>query len=354
MVWSNPQVQSLTKKFVAVADELHDLRTGTSKEAEFFQDIFQQKEKHPGHQGVFLATPSGRLLASSTCYEAEKVKALLRDGLEKWNKLSTEERLQPNGDLLGESVGDRASDFYPEDGLVLRVTVRDLPADKLTASRNPRWHRYYVWFNRAEVDSMLPQRVEAGQTRVVPNELSTRIATLALLDKGRVDGFTRPFRDADVVGAKLIFTVVEADEFTVRLEISGITATKTRDAQAFISNMPKYEDIPQYRGVKTSILGKATFDRDSRRFVEFQMIATGTRVGGAYVGRAPDDWGQSPIGFSFALGQSSPAERIAPEFPGRYPWLTQLLAGEDFADSGQGLDGRNDKGRSVGQYPSVH
>ena len=180
--------------------------------------------------------------------------------------MPSEERLQPKSDLIGEAVGDRATDFYPEDGLVLRVTARDLPEDNLSTGRNPRWHRYYMWFNRMEVESMLPRRLEAGQTREVPDDLSTRIAALALLDKGRVDGFTRPFRKADIQHAELTFTVVEADDSTVQVDISGRTLSKTGDAQAFITNMPRYENVPEYRGVETSILGNATIDRESRRF----------------------------------------------------------------------------------------
>jgi hypothetical protein len=321
LVWSNNEVQKLTKEFVAVADELHDLRTGETSEAKFFQAVFDQKKKHPGHQGVFLATPSGRLLASSTCYEPEKVITLLNDGLQAWSNLSTRQRLEPKSDLIGQTDGGRPEDYYPEDGLVLRVTARDLPTAKLEGDRKSRWHRYYVWFNRKEVQSMLPPRLEKGQQQAIPQKLSTRIAALALLDKGQVDGFTRAFRDNDVANAELTFTVLEVLDNEVRFQIEGTTAAKTADAKAFVTNMPKYENLPKYRGVKTTILGTATFDQASKRFTKLSMIAAGTRFGGAYVGRTPEDWGEKPIGFSFTLGQPIPAERIAPEFPERYPWF---------------------------------
>lgn len=321
MVWSNDEVQKLAGRYVAVADELHSLRTGKTSEAAFFQTIFSQTQKHPGHQGVFLATPSGRLLASSTCYEPEQVIELLNGGLIAWNELTTEQRLEPKSDLIGKAAGERAEDYYPDDGLVLRVTSRDLPATALDSVRNSRWHRYYLWFNAEEVQSMLPKEFEKGQQKVPPKNLSTRIAALALLDKGKIDGFTRAFRDSDVENAELTFSVIDATDQNVRFQIRGSTATRTADEKAFTANMPKFEDIPQYRGVKTKLLGFAILDQASGRFSEFRMIAAGTRFGGAFVGREPDDWGEHPIGFSFELGGLEPAERVAPEFPERYPWL---------------------------------
>ena len=321
MVWSDEQVQELTRNFVAVADELHDLRTGSTPEAQFFQQVFRQKDKHPGHQGVFVATPAGRLLASTTTYEAEQVVDVLTRAWDTWNDLSTSERLEPRGDLVDQNTAGRPEDDYPEDGLVLRVTARDLPKTDLAADRNPRWHRYYLWFNREEVQSMVPETWAAGQRHSIPSALSTRIAALALLDKGRVDGFTKPFRDADVEVANLDFVVEDLTTSIVTLQIVGNTATKAPDDQAFVSNLPRYDEIPEYRGVRTAIVGHATFDRTLNRFTDFSAVAAGTRFGGAYVGRQPDDWSEQPIGFSLVLGQAIAVERIAPEFPHRYPWL---------------------------------
>lgn len=321
MVWSNDEVQKLTNEFVAVADELHELRTGKSLEANFFQAVFDQKKKHPGHQGVFLATPSGRLLASSTCYEPGKVIALLNDGLKAWSELSTQQRLEPTNDLVNQPTGDRPEDSYPVDGLALRVTARDLPGSRLDGERNSRWHRYYLWLSREEVESFLQTEYQPGQEIKIPANLASRVACLSLLDKGLIDGFTKPFREADVEKASLTMKVTTLSDTEVQFQIFGLTATKTTDAQAFVSNLPKYEEIPKWRGVTTKIIGSATLDKKSNKFVKFQMVAAGTRFGGAYIGRTPEDWGEHPIGFSFVMGESAPAEKIAPEFPHRYPWL---------------------------------
>ena len=308
-------MQSLVQKYVPVAEELHNLRTGKTPEAKFFQNVFQQTKKHPGHQGVFLATPSGRLLASSTCYEPEKVIELLNKGYRAWQDLPTKVRLVPKSDLIEITHGDRPEDDYPADGLVLRVTARDLPKASLEQQRTARWHRYYLWFNREEAQSMLPKQLEAGQQQGVPDQLTRRIASLALLDKGIVDGYTRPFRDSEVEIAELQLQVMDVTENRVRLQIIGRTKSRTSDAEAFVRNMPKYDNIPEYRGVETAIVGKAIYDTIDRRFVDFQMIAVGNRIGGAYVGRPPDDWAASPLGFSFTLGRPNWRNASAPNFP---------------------------------------
>lgn len=323
MVWSNPRVQELSRNFVAVADELHNLRTGSTTEAEYFQSVFRQKNRHPGHQGVFVTTPSGRLLASTTTYKANQVVDALTGALEQWNGLTPRERLEPKSSLVDHSSAGRPEDHYPDDGLVLRVTARDLPESDLTAERNPRWHRYYLWFNRDEVRSMVPKAWTAGQRHSIPEHLATRIAALALLDKGQVDGFTKPWRDADVEFANLDFVVEDLNESHVSLRIVGNTATRTKDGQAFVTNMPRHDKIPAHRGVRTSIVGRAMFDRKLNQFIDFSAAAVGIRFGGAYVGRAPEDWNEHPIGFSLVLGLDTNAEKIAPEFPHRYAWLNR-------------------------------
>ena len=131
---------------------------------------------------------------------------------------------------------------------------------------------------------------------MIPGKLANRIASLALLDKGLVDGFTKPFRESDVEKSNLAFSVLDVTETEIRFRISGNTSGKRQVGQAFVRNMPRHEDIPKYRGVTTEILGEATLDRMAQQFTKFRMIASGTRVGGAYVGRTPSDWTEHPIG----------------------------------------------------------
>ena len=96
--------------------------------------------------------------------------------------------------------------------------------------------------------------------------------------------------------------MLDATDQNVRFQIRGSTETRTADEKAFVANMPKFEDIPEYRGVKTSILGFATLDRASAHFTEFRLIAAGTRFGARFF-----------TGFS-ALGARSTALAANPGF----------------------------------------
>tara|TARA_R110002096_G_scaffold92305_1_gene208709 strand:+ start:261 stop:1226 length:966 start_codon:yes stop_codon:yes gene_type:complete len=318
-------VQAAVSNFVPVADELHRLRTGRSVEARFFQAVAKQNPKHPGHQGVFLATASGKLLASATCKDSNAMLKLLDRGRIAWQALPVEARGAKASDWVGDQKSVRAEDAYPDRGLVLRVTSRDLPRESLLGSRARRWHRYFLWFDRAEARSMLPARLEQGQRISVPPGLARRLATLALVDKGRVDGFTKPFRDRDVVRADWSFEVVEVSDSRVSVRIGGATETRTRDAQPFVASFPKHEKLPSVRGVRTRIIGSAVWDRRRELFTSFEMVAAGNRFGGAFVGRGPGDWDEAPIGFSLRQAGSSAAERVAPEYPDRYPWIVSRL-----------------------------
>src|SRR5262245_24738461 len=123
--------------FIATADQIErpgkkSLEDGTNLESRLVQKIKKQCNDLASFQGVFVAAPSGVFLAGSheAIHDPRKVETAMREGLEKWKKLSSEERLLPKNafaqalaDLVDE---DRASE-YPRDGLVLSVVCRDLP-----------------------------------------------------------------------------------------------------------------------------------------------------------------------------------------------------------------------------------
>lgn len=319
LVWSDPEIHALTRRFVPVAEELHRLRKGTDPESLFFQKVFDQKQEHPGHQGVFVCTASGDLLASCVTWEGDTVEATLRRAIEAWERRTDDHSpTEPPAEPLAASPThpDRIEYAFPDDGLAIRVTGRDLGS----ASSDQRWNRSFVWFNREELQSMLPPAT-VGAQRDVPRDLAVRLASLAFLDKGNVDGFTKPFVPADVEEVHVTFETVRTDDDNAYVVIRGQTATRTRDGQPAYGLRARFERVPDARGVNTELLGTATFDRESRRISQLEMVALGERFGGAHVGRPPGDWGPSPIGFSIRLSDGSPAERIAPEFPDRYPWL---------------------------------
>jgi len=113
LVWTDPTVQELSAQLVAAADQIErpgkSLEDGTSFEARFVQKVKKQCNKLATYQGVFVATPSGLLLAGShdAIHDARKVEKHLRQGLEKWRKLSPAERLMSK-DMLARATVELA------------------------------------------------------------------------------------------------------------------------------------------------------------------------------------------------------------------------------------------------------
>lgn len=302
-----------------MADEVHSLRTGSDDESLLFQQILAQVEnRHAGHQGVFVVTPGGKCLSSAAGFaDATKVRGALDSGLTQWNQLSETERM--GGLPLDEFKTARADAQYPESGLVLCVTARDV-GQSPGENRSDRWSRSFIWFNQAEMKSLLPANATPAAVQPWPNALELRVARFALLDKGLVDGFTHPFSVDEVLKTEFISKVTAFSENTIELSISGETLTDAADARPFFDRNRVFNRPLGRRGVATRILGTATFDLADGRFTKFEMVAIGTRMGGAFFGRSEDDWSPSPRGFSFALGTGRPEDRIAAEFIDQYGW----------------------------------
>ncbi|MER3466723.1 MAG: hypothetical protein C4340_06380, partial [Armatimonadota bacterium] len=72
------------------------------------------------------------------------------------------------------------------------------------------------------------------------------------------------------------------------------------------------------RGVDLKFLGFAEFDRTTRRFVAFDVVALGTRWGGTQYNARADDLAAAPIGFLLTLAE--PTDRVAPANWWVYAW----------------------------------
>src|SRR5689334_8859441 len=96
---------------VPTADQIErpgkSLEDGTNFESRFVQRIKKQCNDLASYQGVFVATPSGLLLAGSheDMHDARKVERLLRRGLEKWEAHSPAERLMTR-DMLARASAE--------------------------------------------------------------------------------------------------------------------------------------------------------------------------------------------------------------------------------------------------------
>ena len=169
-----------------------------------------------------------------------------------------------------------------------------------------------MWFSKGEARQWLPQAPKQGDKHPVPQELVSRLARLHLVDT--VNGQTSPFTPGQVTGSQIATEVLERKGGRVKIKITGTTKGDARGGGRRESA----------HGVETRILGTATYDLDREEFVEFEMVALGTRWGYTELNGRRRDTESGPLGFVFELTPAD-APAIAPAFIRAYdvPWVSR-------------------------------
>lgn len=331
-------MQELTALLVPTADMIErpgkSLEDGVSFESRFVQKIKKQCNDLASYQGVFVATPSGLLLAGSheDMHDVRKVEKLMRVGLEKWQELSPAERLM-TGEVFAKAAADLGEidrrSQYPRDGLVLSVICRDLPRNPKPGASPGRnsYNQDYAWFRKAEARAFLPARAVKGARQEVRRDLLERLARFHFVDLVR--GHTASFPQKAVEQARLTAEVVDVKGDLVSLAYQGRTRTSEVHDGVHIEGKwnAKGPGIPepQARGIDARLEGQAVYDLKAERFVSFELLAVAERWGGnAYNGRLDArDFGPAPIGFCLRLAGNSAAEGVAPMYSKSYGWKLQ-------------------------------
>ena len=297
-------------KFVPAADEVYrmqNLQTGTDPECRLFQkfaELGHYRQPNATRQGTYCVSPSGVLLGSVNSNDPQRILGLLEKSLAKWETLSREERLLPTDPKKQLAAIKRPERYYPEDGLVLTVTSRDMPrgADQPKAGRadwrETAWNQDFAWFTKAEARQFLPAEPKAGARQDVPVPVINRIACAHLIDNVR--GQTSPFDERQIKKARLTAEVTAVDGNAVSLRLEGETSTAV--------------DGPRKHSLVMRLLGAATFDLAKGRFVAFELVAVGVRTGSTRLNGRRGDTDPAPIGILFTLAGNGPCERIAPAF----------------------------------------
>jgi hypothetical protein len=302
------------------------LQSGGDAECQLFQKIARQGRAggRPGvsQQGTYVVAPSGILLADLNSSDPVRMREMLARGLERWKQLPREERLGPELPVLEQTDARRPERFYPEGGLVLRVSSRDLPRENAPARpgadwRQTAWNHDYAWFRPEEARQIVPEKAAVGEKSQIPAALIRRLARCNLVDNVR--GETQPYLDAHIQRAEWQSEVVKVEGRQVTLRLTGETRAFAEGMWS-IGGLRRPEPTPQKRGHETKLLGRATYDLEKRKFVAFEMLALGTRWGGSQFNQRADDLDPAPIGTLFVLAGDTPAERVAPAFLRHYGW----------------------------------
>jgi hypothetical protein len=256
-------------------------------------------------QGIYAVTPSGRFLASVNTRQAKDMIAMLQKALAKWDALSPAERTGTQPAIDPQTVR-RFEQLRPIDGLVLHVYSRDLPRTKVTAGwRGEAWNQDHAWFRRDEMLAMVPA-AEIGAVAAFPEAALLRMARVHLVDNVR--GQTLSHADEHVVTKELVARTIKLDGDLQEIEFTGRVCIERSGTWATRGYGPKGE---QRLGFAGQLLGGARFDRKQQRFVEWKLLAVGTRHGATEFNGRQDDFGPAPMGIAFDL-QPEGAANVAP------------------------------------------
>ncbi|MGQ0553360.1 MAG: hypothetical protein ACT4PU_09080 [Planctomycetota bacterium] len=313
---------SAAQDFLPAADETWRLQRGDDAECRHFQAMANQGhygsgEPEPGsdggtRQGIYACAPSGVLLGSVNALDPASVLTMLESAQSAWAALPEAERWLPAG--AGIAPAHRWEWSYPEGGLVLQRTVRDLPAslDPQAEPARPS-NRDFVWFSAEEARALVPADARPGRSYSVPRALLERLVRFHLVDNVR--GQTLPFSPRQVAAESEMHVQVLVREGTrLTLQFRGATRAEDDgrpDPDAAPGDWAAPDSFP--RTVSATLLGLATYDLDEGRFLDFELVALGERRGSGWLNnRRAEEAG--PIGWVFSLAPDDGVTRIPPAF----------------------------------------
>jgi hypothetical protein len=312
-VWSEIKIQELARKFVCVSVDQMPLLYGNesvrSEERVFFKRVIDQVTgpwAHESRQGTYIVTPSGKLLDVRALTKVgwdkmekpKEVLQLMERGLELWAKMAAAERRRDPGLKLPTEVNNDWDKFYPADGLVLRMTCRDLPRKEGDWNQvlwgDAVWQNLdYAWYRRNEVSQWIPSSIATGTTFDIPAVLVERLVRFHMLDNVRCVS-AKHNRKEDVQKARLTGKVVEIRGGNVSIRYQGESRAERLDTKV---------------GYESKLLGRAIFNMASGRFTSFELIAVGNRWG---IQETRENVAPSPMGFIFVIPPGNDSRDHAP------------------------------------------
>ncbi|MBI3970184.1 MAG: hypothetical protein HY332_02745 [Chloroflexi bacterium] len=322
LAFADPEVIRLaTEAFIPVAENCSPLQTQRDAKGEFFRLVAEQG--HYGgrtvpsatRQGQYAFTAGGHLLASINTREADKMRAMMAQALERWRSL----RRGSDASSVGGTDAvpapyerdPRYPSFYPEDGLVLKQTMRDLPrpaSHPIPQARPDAINFDYAWFTKAEMPLFLPSVPRRGERVDLPWPIVRRLARFHLLDSVR--GETPPWREDHVRHARISVEVTAVEDTRVYLRLEGAVLNQQEGAWAIRPFRQKWDGLA--RGYDCRLLGDLVYDTKSQQFERFDLLAVGERWGGTEHNARQEDLLPAPMGIAFERAGNTPVDRTPP------------------------------------------
>ncbi|MEE2826081.1 MAG: hypothetical protein VYE64_05595 [Planctomycetota bacterium] len=324
-VWSDQDIQTLSKKFVLAADEVwrlqggYDFRKyqaagGNDPECVCFQEMAADGHYGPGggtKQGIYVCTPAGKLLGSINSLSADAVRKMMERSLAAWQALPEADRLARPAPL---KPAHRWEWSAPAKGLILKETIRYLTNEAPeTQTPEPRFNHDFAWFSADEARRLIPESPTVGATYSVPPEIYRRLARCHLLNTAHGEGGTY---QANQIEGDLTVTILQADAEQIHIQLRGQGVSTGSREKA-------YGLAPAAR-IRTELFGVARFDLASGQFDQFELVVLGKLYS------SNDAVAQDPvdknIGWYFTLADPQhPFDRLPPTHLHAYDaaWVAQ-------------------------------
>ena len=312
-VWNDPRVVEKARNFVPATDEVWRLQRHPDRECQFFrQQVAGRRTPIGGSwQGLYIFSPSGKLLARQNTLQADKALQLMDKGLEAWSTLPEEERNPAELELY--LPDHRWELFYPGKGLVLTSTSRDFPAGMDDPQKRGRWNRDHIWFHDSELAEWLPPKLEVGESTELPKTLALRLARFHVVDN--ISGQEGPFSDQDIEKAQIRVKVDRVEKDQVHLLITGDFVTKSDGVYKL--GETDWKHFPsRTRGVNATMHGTAIWNPAKPGFDRCDAILTGTVWGGSGLNgrRGVTESKPAKVAWWMELSGDQPADRLPPAF----------------------------------------
>jgi len=328
-VFSHPEViQQITQAFVPVAENCRHLRNQQDAKGEFFRSIAEQGYRvgqglsPTTWQGSYLCTAAGELLASGNPSDAHQALALIQRASEHRSRRAN----QSTRPIIPESYEpDPEYEWaYPENGLILKGYVRDLPRESGESDLR-KWNLDYVWFTQKEAASLVKEAAEIGQGYPIPQPLILRLVRFHFLDTVR--GESLRWRSEHVKRAEIFLTLEERKGEQVKLRLEG--SVRNEAPPSFELNPYNGKIVDMGRGIDLRLLGYLTYQKERQAFTRFDIIAVGLRWGATAYNDRFGDLGPAPIGFAFELAGTTLLEQTPPHAI-RFDYWKPFSAGSCF------------------------
>jgi hypothetical protein len=286
VIWSDDEIQQLSRNFVCVLDECFDLAPPPWLKTQWLANprstaLFQQFIKNAPplwprntstHQGFYVMTAEGGYLAGNFGRTGrDQAEQLLRSSLAKFDQLASQSGWKPKAvptNPLPFSNGGPV----PRGGLRLEAATRDLPRGNETRPGSQTWTKAAFNVNWIDFSPEEARRFVASnsQRQVIPKAMVEKLAMATIRDnvRGQSGWKKGAFRDGE-----LYAELLSQSGSTKQMRISGFVIMSEGS-----------------RVLATQVHGRATFDE-----------AAGQRQGANQFNARGDDQAAAPMGVAWRL-----------------------------------------------------